>query len=212
VGLGNGARTLKRNSYPHGWQMTFPPKTTSLARKFDCAVMGRTEEAHYAKTTYRGADHRGVEGCPGRGQCQDLCRKHGISDPTFYKWRTKYAGLEINGGGASAGHSGAEGDHRKKLVRPKAKMAAAQEIFARFGLSQRRVCWLVDLDRNTLRYRGRRRDDSGRRARMREIAEPKRQYGCPRIYVRLRHVKSRNSSHYFCNSIRANFRRPIFKR
>lgn len=27
---------------------------------------------------------------------QDLCRKHGISDATFYKWRTKYAGLEVN--------------------------------------------------------------------------------------------------------------------
>lgn len=26
---------------------------------------------------------------------QDLCRKHGISDATFYKWRTKYAGLGI---------------------------------------------------------------------------------------------------------------------
>ena len=24
---------------------------------------------------------------------QDLCRKHVISDATFYKWRTKYAGL-----------------------------------------------------------------------------------------------------------------------
>ena len=26
----------------------------------------------------------------------DLCRKHGISDATFYKWRTKYAGLEVS--------------------------------------------------------------------------------------------------------------------
>ena len=26
---------------------------------------------------------------------QGLCRKHGISDGTFYKWRTKYAGLEV---------------------------------------------------------------------------------------------------------------------
>ena len=27
---------------------------------------------------------------------QALCRKHGISDATFYKWRTKYAGLEVS--------------------------------------------------------------------------------------------------------------------
>jgi putative transposase len=27
---------------------------------------------------------------------QHLCRKHGISDATFYKWRTKYAGLEVS--------------------------------------------------------------------------------------------------------------------
>ena len=27
---------------------------------------------------------------------QELCRKHGISDATFYKWRTKYAGLEVS--------------------------------------------------------------------------------------------------------------------
>ena len=26
----------------------------------------------------------------------DLCRKHGISDATFYTWRKKYGGLELS--------------------------------------------------------------------------------------------------------------------
>ena len=56
----------------------------------------------------------------------------------------------------------------------------------RFGLSQRRVCWLLTLDRNTLRYRSRRQADTALRTRIREIAESKRRYGCPRIYVRWR--------------------------
>ena len=25
----------------------------------------------------------------------DICRKHGISDATFYKWRSKYGGMEV---------------------------------------------------------------------------------------------------------------------
>ncbi len=56
----------------------------------------------------------------------------------------------------------------------------------RFGLSQRRVCRVLELDRNTLRYRSRRQEDAALRTRIREIAESKRRYGCPRIYVRLR--------------------------
>jgi putative transposase len=26
----------------------------------------------------------------------ELCRKHGISDVTFYKWRSKYSGMEVS--------------------------------------------------------------------------------------------------------------------
>ena len=26
----------------------------------------------------------------------ELCRKHGVSEPTFYKWRSRYGGMEIS--------------------------------------------------------------------------------------------------------------------
>ena len=26
----------------------------------------------------------------------ELCRKHGISSPTFYKWKAKFGGLEVS--------------------------------------------------------------------------------------------------------------------
>ena len=27
---------------------------------------------------------------------RELCRKHGVSDATFYKWRSKYGGMEVS--------------------------------------------------------------------------------------------------------------------
>jgi putative transposase len=31
-----------------------------------------------------------------RAKTADLCRKHGISDATFYKWRSRYGGMEVS--------------------------------------------------------------------------------------------------------------------
>ena len=27
---------------------------------------------------------------------QDVCRKHGISDATFYKWKNKFGGMDVS--------------------------------------------------------------------------------------------------------------------
>ncbi len=27
---------------------------------------------------------------------KELCRRHGVSDATFYKWRSKYGGMEVS--------------------------------------------------------------------------------------------------------------------
>jgi putative transposase len=26
----------------------------------------------------------------------EICREHGISEPTFYNWKSRYAGMEVN--------------------------------------------------------------------------------------------------------------------
>jgi hypothetical protein len=44
----------------------------------------------------------------------------------------------------------------------------------RVGLSQRRVCRFITLDRNTLRYRSQRQEDTALCMRIRELAERKR--------------------------------------
>jgi putative transposase len=51
----------------------------------------------------------------------------------------------------------------------------------RHGLSQRRACELVGLDRSTLRYQCRRPDDSAIRQRLRELAAERRRFGYRRL-------------------------------
>ena len=51
----------------------------------------------------------------------------------------------------------------------------------RHGLSQRRACELVGLDRSTLRYRCRRPDDLALRQRLRELAAERRRFGYRRL-------------------------------
>ena len=55
------------------------------------------------------------------------------------------------------------------------------EVMERHGLSQRRACELVGLDRATLRYRCRRPDDSALRQRLRELAAERRRFGYRRL-------------------------------
>jgi putative transposase len=53
------------------------------------------------------------------------------------------------------------------------------------AVSQRRACGLMEMDRGTCRYRRRRTEDPGLRARLRELAETRRRFGYRRLQVLL---------------------------
>jgi putative transposase len=74
----------------------------------------------------------------------ELCRKHGISEPTFYAWKAKFGGMSVSDakrlkqlegeerqaeetvGGGDPGQRGAEGHHVEKVTMPAARRAAAR--------------------------------------------------------------------------------------
>jgi putative transposase len=55
------------------------------------------------------------------------------------------------------------------------------KVMERHGLSQRRACELVGLDRSTMRYRCRRPEDTAIRERLRELAAERRRFGYRRL-------------------------------
>jgi hypothetical protein len=55
---------------------------------------------HEAQPVQRGADHCDPEGA-GRALANgvpvsELCRMHGVSDVSIYKWKTKYGGMDVS--------------------------------------------------------------------------------------------------------------------
>ena len=76
----------------------------------------------------------------------DLCRKHGMSDATFYNWKAKYAGLTVSElkrlkspggrepasqadcGPSGVGQLGTQGVAVKRLLKPKVRKMAAPHL------------------------------------------------------------------------------------
>ena len=49
-----------------------------------------------AQQVHRRSDHRHSEGARGGVSVADLCRKHGVSDATVYKWKARYGGMDVS--------------------------------------------------------------------------------------------------------------------
>lgn len=93
----------------------------------------------------------------------DVCREHGISSATFYKWKAKFGGLEVS-------------DTRKlkALEDENAKRDAAAHLCKEHEVSQRRACSVLGVDRSSVRYRSVRPNDAELREAMKAVAAERR--------------------------------------
>ncbi|CAM4035240.1 hypothetical protein PARU111607_01165 [Palleronia rufa] len=137
-------------------------------------------------------------------KCADLCRKHGMSEGTFYNWKAKFGGMTVS----EAKRLKALEDENAKLkkllaeqmldlaamkdliakkrVGPAVKREAVTHLRAKHGLSERRACHIVGADRTMIRYRSQRAPNTVLRGRLRELATERRRFGYRRLFVLLR--------------------------
>jgi putative transposase len=100
----------------------------------------------------------------------DLCRKHGVSDASIYKWKAKFGGMDVSEakrlrtggrehtaeatpGRRHAGQRSAEGPLGKEVVTPAGNRKAVVHLREAFGMSERRACKNIGCCRMTMRYR-----------------------------------------------------------
>lgn len=71
------------------------------------------------------------------------------------------------------------------MVTPVAKREAAAHLCTAHGVSQRRACKVLKVDRSSIRYRSIRPDDGALREAMRKVASERRRFGYRRIHLML---------------------------
>ncbi|WP_413658752.1 IS3 family transposase [Nitrobacter sp.] len=134
----------------------------------------------------------------------DLCRKHGMSSPTYYSWKAKFGGLEVSDAkrlraleeenarlkrllaDTMLDNAGLKDLLFKKMVTPAVQREAVAHLQATLGMSERRACRVISADRKSMRYRSCRADDGDLRSRLRELAGQRRRFGYRRLHILLR--------------------------
>ncbi len=139
----------------------------------------------------------------------DLCRKHGVSSATFFKWKAKFGGMDVSD---ARKLKALEDENRKlkkllaetmldvamlkdlnskKMVTPVVKRQAVVHLCQSYEVSQRRACQVIAADRTSMRYRSVRPDDAVLRARLRELAAIRRRFGYRRLLILIRREGTR---------------------
>lgn len=67
----------------------------------------------------------------------DLCRKHGISEATFYNWKAKYGGMEVSEAKRLKALEDENARLKKLLAEQMLDAAALRELLAKNGRARR---------------------------------------------------------------------------
>ncbi|MDO6811330.1 IS3 family transposase [Zobellia galactanivorans] len=136
---------------------------------------------------------------------QEVCRKMGVSEATFYNWKKKYGGLGVSElrrlknleeensqlkklvADLSLDKQILQDVLKKKVLRPSRKRGMVCNIRMEYNISIQRCCKLVLLHKSVFYYKAKgRRSDKLLRMRMNEIAAVRVRYGFWRIHILLR--------------------------
>ncbi|MEI7298184.1 IS3 family transposase [Paraburkholderia tropica] len=135
----------------------------------------------------------------------ELCRKHGISEATYYNWKAKFGGMTVSDAQrlkeleqennklkrllaeSMLDNSALKDLLSPKIASPQAKREAVQILMTERAMGVTRACGLVGISRSLFQYESRRKvADEELTGRMMVIAAQKRRYGYRRIHVLLR--------------------------
>ncbi|MEJ6391611.1 IS3 family transposase [Gymnodinialimonas ulvae] len=133
-----------------------------------------------------------------------LCRKHGISDATFYKWRSKYGGMGVSDAKKLKSLVAENAKLKKllaeqmmdvstlkempgkKLLRPGSRRRAVDWATKEKSYTQQRACTLAGIDPRVYWRQLDRPEDTDLRARLRELSSERRRFGYRRLDILLR--------------------------
>ncbi|WES30180.1 IS3 family transposase [Varunaivibrio sulfuroxidans] len=134
---------------------------------------------------------------------KEITRRHGIAEQTFYRWKSKFGGMEASDAKRLRELESENAKLKKllaetmldnvalkdvvfaKVVRPAVKRNVVSHMVSAHGLSQRRACRLVGLNLSTWQYKSTKRAMTGLRERIVELSGERRRFGYRRLHILL---------------------------
>ncbi|MFC2172831.1 IS3 family transposase [Acidobacteriota bacterium] len=134
---------------------------------------------------------------------KELCRKHGFSDQSFYRWKSKYGGLEVSElkkmkkleeenrrlkqivAEQALDIQGLKHALNKKILR-RPQQREAVDALKEAGVTELRACCIVGMNRSTYQYVGKQKRDEETRQSIKELAAKHKRFGYRRLYVLLK--------------------------